>query len=266
MEGIKFAPDALVFDVDGVLINVEKSFPEVIRVSVLRGFEKYCGGVSDSDGYTPAHERVLKRHGAFNDDYDIVWVLLSMTAATGEKNLSRVFPSPERLQTEIETYNGDLAAWVASRYCSAVPRAEVRLECAALYTDEMYKLETPMLRCHWKALPLPCAVYTGRDETEWQLAKKTLGWEDFPDHLVIHSDHGVKKPSPEGLRILCAHLGASAPAFFGDTASDMQAQAAFGKGYFVAVGNLLPEAKYIFETPEAALERLLHFRIDGESK
>lgn len=263
MELGNFCPDALIFDVDGVLLDVQKSFPEVIRLSVLEGWEKFCGGAADSPGYTPEHARILKRHGSFNDDYDIAWVLLAMAAGTGELALSKAFPSPERLAREVKTLNGDLAVWVKSRYGDKTPRRELREMCARLYFSEMYKLETPMLRCHWKNLPLPAAVYTGRNGAEWELAKKALGWEDFPDRLVINSDSGIRKPSPEGLRLLCERLGAANPAFFGDTGSDMLAAKAFGSGYFVAVGDLLPDAGFIYETPEKALEALLHFKIAG---
>lgn len=84
----KFKADTLIFDIDGVLLDVTGSFPEVIRQAVSTGWERFCGGASDVPGYNAGHERVLKRHGAFNDDYDIAWTLLSMAAASGE-NYSR---------------------------------------------------------------------------------------------------------------------------------------------------------------------------------
>lgn len=259
-----FSPDALIFDVDGVLLDVRQSFPEVIRLSVLEGWERLCGGVSDAPGYTPGHARILKQHGSFNDDYDIAWALLAMAAGTGERELSKAFPSPERLADEVKTLDGDLAPWIISRYGDKTPRGDIREMCARRYFSEMYKLERPMLRCHWKELPLPAAVYTGRNGAEWELAKKALGWEDFPEQLVVNSDSGIRKPSPDGLRLLCERLGAKKPAFFGDTGSDMLAAEAFGAGYFVAVGDLLPDAAFIYETPEKALEALLDFKRAGD--
>ena len=97
-------PDCLIFDVDGVLLDVSRSFPEVIRLCVFEGWEKFCGGVSDSGGYTAEYERLLKRHGGFNDDYDIAWVLLSISEASGAKKLSEAFPSFEKLEREISTF------------------------------------------------------------------------------------------------------------------------------------------------------------------
>ena len=43
-----FTPDALIFDIDGVLLNVENSFPEVIRTAINECWESMCGGCADS--------------------------------------------------------------------------------------------------------------------------------------------------------------------------------------------------------------------------
>ena len=251
----EFKGDALIFDIDGVLLDVTKSFPEVIRLAVVQGWEKFCGGVSDCAGYGPEHEWVMKRHGSFNDDYDLAWTLLSMAAASGEKLLSRALPAPERLTEELADFRAPLAGWVRGKYGPLVPREEARAMCAELYggADGLYKLEKPMLCRRWDELGLPVAIYSGRNGYEWGLAKKSLGWEDFPDDRIIHYDHGIEKPSPKGLEILCERMGASSPVFFGDTASDMKAQAAFGRGRFAAIGRLLPEAEFRFETTEEAV-------------
>lgn len=261
---INFIPDALIFDVDGVLLNVERSFPEVIRLGIETGWERICGGRSDSEGYTADHERIFKRHGSFNDDYDIAWTMLSLAASSGSKSkyLSESLPSPDRLIEELSTFSGNVISWISSVYGTPVPRDAVRKMCADLYfgTEEvpgLYRLEIPMLGYYWKKLPLPVGVYTGRNIAEWDLAKKTLGWQDFPDERIIHSDTGIHKPSPEGLELLSKRLGCSQPVFFGDTGSDMKAHAAFGKGHFVAIGNLLPEAEYIYEDTEGAVREII---------
>ncbi len=254
MDGFK--ADALIFDIDGVLLDVTKSFPEVIRLGVTGGWEALCGGESDCAGYGPDYEWVMKRHGGFNDDFDIVWTLLEMSSASSWKKLSRALPSPERLAEELKDFKEPLPSWVRGKYGSRVPRGDVRSMCARLYGDPesgLYRLEKPMLCRRWDALGLPVAIYSGRNAQEWQLAKKRLDWEDFPDDRIIHSDHGVTKPSPKGLEILCERLGSLSPVFFGDTASDMKAQAAFGRGLFAAIGRLLPEAEYRFETTEEAV-------------
>lgn len=258
-------PDSLIFDVDGVLLNVENSFPEVIRLCILEGWEQFCGGITNSAGYTAEHERILKRHGAFNDDYDIAWALLSLSASENSKNLSESFPSPKKLQEELKTVSGDVKEWVLSRYGNLVSRKKVRQYCSDLYCGTknkigLHTLETPMLKCHWSDFPLPVAIYTGRNLLEFELAKKSLNWSDFPMNLVVHADSGITKPSSEGLKLLCEKMKSVNPYFFGDTASDMKSHEALHLGKFVAIGDLLPEAALIFPDTEAALKSLLsHF-------
>ncbi len=259
---INFIPDALIFDVDGVLLNVERSFPEVIRQGIQKGWELVCGGITDSIGYTSEHERIFKRHGSFNDDYDIAWTMLSIAAYNGKKKLSEAIPTPGKLSNELSAFKGTVTSWMDVRFGTPVPRSEIREMCAELYIGSngdhgLYRLEVPMLSFHWSELPFPVGVYTGRNLVEWNLAKKALGWQDFPEESTIHSDTGIHKPSPKGLEILSERLGCKCPVFFGDTGSDMKAQAAFGKGYFVAIGALLPEADYIYDQTEKAVSEII---------
>lgn len=266
---IDFLPDALIFDVDGVLLDVRNSFPEVIRQGILMGWTAICGGIADSTGYTEEHEKIFKRHGSFNDDYDIAWTMLSIAASRGKERLSEALPSPAELSSELLSFDGTAVSWVKMRYGGLVSRDISRKICTELYigkggTGGLYKLETPMLDRHWNSLPLPVGIYTGRDLSEWELAKERLGWQDFPDKSIIHSDTGILKPSPKGLEVLSERLSCRAPVFFGDTASDMKAHTTFGRGYFVAVGNLLPEADYVYgETGKAVEEILSLLKGDG---
>lgn len=258
---INFIPDALIFDVDGVLLNVERSFPEVIRQSIQEGWVSVCGRNTDSIGYTFEHEKIFKKHGAFNDDYDIAWTMLSIAAHSGKKKLSEAVPTPEKLSEELMTFEGTVISWVDERYGTPVRRDRVRDMCTELYVGScgkkgLYSLEVPMLGLHWSEIPLPVGIYTGRNLVEWNLAKNTLGWQDFPEESIIHSDSGIYKPSPRGLEILSERLGCKAPVFFGDTGSDMKAQSAFGRGHFVAIGAFLPEATYIYEQTEEAVNEI----------
>lgn len=258
------APDALIFDIDGVLLDVRRSFPEVIRQAVKTGWVELYGGDADCDVYGPEHERVMKRHGGFNDDFDLSWSLLCISAASGRKKLSQAFPSPEKLAKEVSDCAGNVPEWAEKKYHAGISRAAIHELCHRLYgyggSGGLHMLETPMLRTRWDKLPLPVGIYTGRNLIEWEFAKQCLGWEDFPLDRVIHSETGITKPSPAGLEILCRKFGAKNPLFFGDTASDYQAWKAFGAGAFVAIGELLPEAEFIFEDTQTAVDTLLELK------
>lgn len=260
----KCAPDALIFDIDGVLLDVRFSFPEVIRSAVFTGWERFCGGVSDCRVYGPEHERIMKRHGAFNDDFDLSWALLEICLASGERKLSAAFPTPARLEAEVATFEGTVPEWLQRRYHARIKRSDVHELCHELYGYDgkggLHKLETPLVQTRWNEMGLPVGIYTGRNLIEWGFAKECLGWEDFPLANVVHSETGVLKPSPAGINMLCEKFGAKCPVMFGDTASDMMAWQACGRGFFVAIGDLLPEAEYVFENTQDALEAVLKIR------
>jgi phosphoglycolate phosphatase-like HAD superfamily hydrolase len=261
--------DGLIFDVDGVLIDSDRSYPQVIRTAVQWGWRGLLGGVADCTAYGEAHQRVLKSHKAFNDDYDIPWALLCMAASTGEKRLSRAFPSPEELRARIDGLReGDPVSWIRREFGEPVPRSVLRSLCRALYGGDrrgewnfprrgLVRLERPLLSVHFSRLPLPSGIYTGRPMDELLPALEMLGWEDFPRDLIVTMDMGIIKPSPKGLERISRRLGCKSPLFFGDTGSDRTAQEAFGRGTFVAVGPILEDAPLRFPDVGAALEALV---------
>lgn len=262
----RFSPDCLIFDVDGVLIDVRMSFPELIRAAVECEWSG-AGFVSDEDGYSDGLNSVLKRHGSFNDDYDIAWILLNICAASGREKLSEALPLPGELEKIISSCGGDCVAWARASFPEKFGRGAIREACFRNYEggggmSGAYLAETPMLKAHWSALPLPAYVYTGRDKNEWRLAKKTLGWEDFPDARAVTIDSGMMKPSPDGILHICAAFGHKAPLFFGDTMSDRMALESSGRGRFVAIGGL-PRAGAEYDNVERALSLLFGWR-NGE--
>ena len=262
----KVDADCLIFDIDGVLLDTHLSFPALIGRAVEEGWLR-SGGEVDCPGYSDEFQWVFKRHGSFNDDYDIAWCLLSTAISSGAKKLSEALPSSESLERSIADCGEDCVVWALKKFGTAVNRDDVRSLCAAIYygdekTPGLYLKERVMLPVHWSQLPLPVGIYTGRDSREWELAKKLLKWQDFPDDRIVHSGSGIRKPSPEGFEILCSRMGCERPLFFGDTASDEKARAAFGSGFFVAIGELLPESELHFDDPVAALESLIGFFAD----
>lgn len=244
---VKLRIDGVIFDVDGVLVNVRDSYPRVIRRAVAWGWEA-LGGEVDCEGYTDEHQRVTKAHRAFNDDYDIPWAMLCMARCRGIGPLSRSFPTPGEWEEELALFDGDdPVPWAMERFgepeFDGSFREAVRGFCDRLYVEGLdgeepyFKYESPLIRRRFDHIPLPVGIYTGRPWRELDLAFRLLGWEDFPRHLAVTPDSGILKPSPEGLRILCQELNISNPAFFGDSESDRAAMEAFGRGVFVAIGD-----------------------------
>lgn len=230
------------------------------------------GGVADCPGYSREFGVVLKRHGSFNDDYDIAWMLLNLAAfrTGGTGSLAAALPAADELaRITAACTDGNCVAWARNAFGETYAREETRGICAAIYIGEdghagTYRIERPMLRHCWSTLPLPAYVYTGRNLREWRLAQEILGWRDFPDERVVHLDTGMQKPSPAGLLHLCAAFGHHAPIFFGDTMSDKKAHDAFGKGWFAAIGELLPEERYCCASVDEALFQMMGWKNDEQ--
>ena len=113
-----------------------------------------------------------------------------------------------------------------------------------------------MLSTHWTKLPLPAGIYTGRPASELVLALRALQWDDLPEKHAVTADSGILKPSPEGFRLLGRVLGGDTPLYFGDAESDRAALAAYGRGMFVAIGDILTDAPLRFDTVEEGLAAL----------
>ncbi|SMG30746.1 HAD family hydrolase [Dethiosulfovibrio salsuginis] len=269
--------DCIIFDVDGVLMDTAKSFPEVIRESIPRVWEHILGRNNDSSPFTVRHFEVSKRFSFLNDDYDICWGILSLAAAKGKNGLDESFPTPwewEEKLKEAEDSGQTFTAWVKESIGDILPYEQTRKICEELYFGEektleilrrkpvfegdpgLWRNERPLLNRNWRKIPLPVGIYTGRSRKELSLALLALGWEDLPGDRAVCSDDGIKKPSPEGLETVCHRLGKSWPLFFGDTASDRAALKAFGRGDFIAIGNILKDSEFRFSKVEDAIRAL----------
>jgi phosphoglycolate phosphatase-like HAD superfamily hydrolase len=268
--------DALIFDVDGVLIDTDNSYFALVGQAIRWAWGLSPQRRTDGEPFLWEHYRIAKRHRALNDDYDIAWALLCLSASTGERLLSRAFPTPERWKMFLEAFEGsDVIPWVKETFGEGFSRQEVRSLCEELYFGEgklwekrgrrarireasgLWQMEHPLIGRRWQDLPLPVAIYTGRPRAELDLGLELLRWSNLPRERAVTPDDGVRKPSPEGLHRLCSRLKATAPLFFGDTESDREAWKRFGKGSFVAIGPILEGDPLHFRNVEEALDCLL---------
>lgn len=269
--------DCIIFDVDGVLMDTDQSFPEVIRGAIPRIWEHILDRKNDSSPFTVRHFETSKRFPFLNDDYDICWAILSVAAAKGKESLDESFPTPwewEETLNKVDLSEQSLVMWMKETFGDVLSYEHTRKICEELYFGDektkeilkrkpvfegdlgLWRQEKPLLKRHWKKIPLPVGIYTGRSRKELSLALEALGWEDLPADRIVCSDDGIKKPSPEGLEIVCHRLGTSWPLFFGDTASDRTALKSFRRGDFVAIGSILKDSEFRFSKVEDAIRAL----------
>lgn len=267
--------DALIFDMDGVLIDSTRSYPMVIRIAIQWSWRHLLGNIIDCTAFSYDHFYISKTHPAFNDDYDIAWALISIAASRGTKSLKEAFPTPDQWMTILQNFRGDdSVSWVYANFSGAIPRNIIRQLCEEIYfgKDEYFSVngkapvlykgrglwqqEKPIIDTHWKNFSLPVCIFTGRSWNECLLGLKLLGWEDLPRDRIFTLDDGAPKPSPEGLNVLSTRVGAQNPIFFGDTHSDMEAAKRLGKGKFIYVGKPAENLVTYFRDTKTALREL----------
>lgn len=176
-------PDALLFDLDGVLADVSGSYRAAI-LATARAF----GVAADA-----AEIERIKSEGDANDDWEVTRRLL---AAHGV-----VAPLPEIVEAFQRRYLGDgtLPGLREAESCPVDPDA-----LAAAVGGR------------------PIGIVTGRPraEAEWFLARS--GLDRVVDTLVAREDAPLK-PDPAGIVAALDHLGAKGAWFLGDTVDDLVA-------------------------------------------
>ncbi|MGH9485680.1 MAG: HAD family hydrolase, partial [Terriglobales bacterium] len=172
--------DTLVFDLDGVLVDVSQSFRACIGASMAA-----LGGA-------PANEpeiQALKLAGGFNNDWDVTRELLRQQGiAVARERVVEVFSRIYRGAAGIGVYGpGGLIQrerWLLAPAVLAELRQKFRL-----------------------------AIFTGRPRADAEFTLRHFGVAAAFAEIVALED-AAAKPDPEGLLRLCAHI------YFGDTVDD----------------------------------------------
>lgn len=184
---------ALLFDMDGVLVDVSRSFRRVIHDVVLA-----LGGGEIAS----VHIQALKQEGGFNDDIRLSAELLRRRGVQVEHERVR--------ELFDELYQGS-----ADR-----PGA---------WRDEEWLLPADVLSRLSRGRRL--GVVTGRTREEVEIARRLDGQALDAFECVITQDDlppGRGKPLPDGILAALQALGATGGAYVGDAVDDMRAARAAG--------------------------------------
>jgi phosphoglycolate phosphatase-like HAD superfamily hydrolase len=248
--------DSVIFDMDGVLVDVNDSFKQCDRMAVELYFSTM--GWSGADRLLDVcHIDALKLAGGFNSDWDIgeavVKFYLFKNCLYDTKDgamLVKFSPSLQEYVAEIAARGGGLDAVdeLLSKRCNAAEwdsivshfdraRAErLSMEvyagglCKKVYgfqprtykgTGLIYQ-DKPLLNPDFTPGSLKLAVATGRTRGEVSMVVKRMEWEHlFPTHCIIAEDDGPKKPDPGILKLAAERLGAVRSMYIGDTPDDL---------------------------------------------
>jgi histidinol-phosphate aminotransferase len=189
----------LVLDVDGVLIDADRSFME----AVARALAELRPDLPWSD----AHFRAFKRVGGFNNDFRLAAAALALAES-----------GPRDLLAELEAAEGVGFPAVEGRIEALEPSAQavVQRHYAATIVLERPLIALPELEASGWEL----AILTGRPPEELALAWSVLG---FRLPAVCDAAPHLRKPEPAGLLQLADAFRAERIVFVGDTRDDAAA-------------------------------------------
>jgi phosphoglycolate phosphatase-like HAD superfamily hydrolase len=186
----------LVLDIDGVMIEADRSFME----AVARAMGEMAPGLVWADD----HFRMFKRVGGFNNDFRLAAGGLALHECGQMERLWAAegvgFPDLEARIHELEPT------------CQRVVQKHYAIT---------RHLETPLISLQeLEATGLDLAIYTGRPPEEVALAIEVLGFE-LP--TICDSAPHLRKPRPDGLFLLADQFQARSVVFAGDTRDDATA-------------------------------------------
>ncbi len=187
---LTFQPDVIIFDVDGVLVDVRGSFHRT-TLETVRHFTK--------KRVTPHDLQRWKNRSGYNDDWKLstAWV----------QSLGGKHEYDEVKSKFLELYwgsNGD--------------RGHVH--------REKWLLPRPQLRRLGARAEL--AIFTGRVRRELDFTLDRCGVREFFAHIVTAEDVAKPKPDPEGLLAILNGRDPAKAVYVGDNIDDARAAQAAG--------------------------------------
>ncbi len=187
----------LVLDIDGVLIDADRSFME----AVARALAELRPALPWSDGVF----RAFKRLGGFNNDFRLCAGALALAEAYGDVDLQPV----------IEGTGGRGFPALEGRIQALEPSAQTIVQ---KHYAETIQLERPLVTlAELRATGRDLTVLTGRPPEELDLAWRVLGFELT---AVCDAAPHLRKPEPAGLLQLADAFRAEEILFVGDTIDD----------------------------------------------
>jgi HAD superfamily phosphatase len=232
--------DAVVLDVDGVLVDVADSYRRAIVETLSRVYD---------DTIEKAGIQQFKNAGGFNNDWELtdaaaMYVLgqrnglsLSLDQFTNaiEATGGGLTGAQAVIQEELTPAESErvLAAWDAERlravfqqlYLGAelyrdLEGAEPDIETEGFIHDEPVLIDPETIEALTASYDV--GVLTGRPAAEADIALDRAGLDVAPEHQFTMDDWSGTKPDPEALITLAERFDADSVAFAGDTLDDVR--------------------------------------------
>jgi HAD superfamily hydrolase (TIGR01548 family) len=250
--------DTMVFDIDGVLIDVQDSFKKAVCQTVQFYFKEILRFQGLQNLINPEEIEYFKMAGGFNNDWDLTSAVVLFYLMKARKNNLRdidvlismepdikkftaeMLPSGGGLVKVIDLIEEDgnikeeiLALWDKNLITKIFQEIYAGEEyCFNIYgfrpslikKDGLIKQERIIIDKNKKDFlqNFSLGILTGRTEREARVALGILGWNDIiSKEKIVTADDGVGKPHPRGLKKITNSLKTKLGIYIGDTWDDM---------------------------------------------
>jgi len=250
--------DTLVFDIDGVLIDVQDSFKKAVCQTVQFYFKEILRFQGFQNLINQEEVEYFKMAGGFNNDWNLTSAVVLFYLMKARKNnlrdidvLRSIEPDIKKFTTEMLPSGGGLvkviglieedgnikeeilALWDRNLITKIFQEIYAGEEyCYNIYgfhpslikTEGLIKQERIIIDKRKKDFlqRFSISILTGRNKREARIVLERLGWEDtIFEGRIITADDGVEKPHPQGLKKLSTSLKTKLGIYVGDIWDDM---------------------------------------------
>ena len=240
--------DAVIFDVDGVLVDVRRSFiaAAVDAVTTATGSRRF----------TEEEVRQLKSIRGFNNDWHVAIAGAAWVRLCGDRYFPEFAREVDRQGGGLEGLRRVVGSDLTIDYEAHLTRLAQEAYggitvCRRLYGFEpvtirqpgRWREEVPLLSAEEAGRIAPrVGIVTGRSLAEMELAFQLLGWRLPTEQVAVSDDPARDKPDPARLAAILQHLVSEKALLAGDSRDDLElaanARASIGKEVdFCYIGN-----------------------------
>jgi HAD superfamily hydrolase (TIGR01548 family) len=248
--------DTIIFDIDGVLINVKNSFRKVIISTVNFYFSNFLGWEGKGELLKLEDTELFKLAGGFNCDWNLTYACIIFYLAMAEKLKIKNIKILSELRNKLPEFTKNIketggglenAKKIALSSLSETQKRKI-LKLADFNTikeifqefyagdklKEVYGISPKYIKNSKRFykrekilinLSLPenfkYGIITGRTSGEVKLALEALGWKDFNRKNIICQDDGIVKTNPLSLVRISKRLKSKSGIYVGDTVDDL---------------------------------------------
>ncbi len=258
--------DTLIFDIDGVLIDVRDSYREAVCRTVQFYFKEILHFQGSQNLINPEEIKYFKMAGGFNNDWELTSAIILFYLIKARENNSKNVDELKNSKPDIKTFvsqilfqGGGLTKVVDLIEKNKPTKVEIfRLWNKNLVTkifQEIYAGEEYCFNIYGfhpsliKAEGLikkerviidkkskdfvqnfSIGILTGRTRREAKIALQKLGWGDIiSGEKIFTATDGLEKPHPQGLKKLATGLKTKLGIYLGDVRDDLLTVKKFNK-------------------------------------